>query len=126
MAEQLVISADSHMMEPANLWVDRLDERFRDKAPRVIKGEGKAGYIFVAPDLPPFPVAGGFAAGRSGEELKEFMKRGQQDGYITARRSGGNPVKRIKDQEFAGVHAVNFLTLDTFNGIPSARTRGER
>ena len=112
MVQQLVISADSHMMEPANLWVDRLDEKFRDKAPRVIKGEGKAGYIFVAPDLPPFPVAGGFAAGRSGEELKEFMKRGQQDGYITARPSGWDPVERIKDQEIDGVHAeVLYTTL---------------
>ena len=60
-AQHRVISADSHMTEPANLWVDRLDEKFRDRAPRVIKKEGKAGYVFVAPGVPEFPVAGGFA-----------------------------------------------------------------
>ena len=32
MAELAVISADSHMMEPANLWETRLDQKFRDDA----------------------------------------------------------------------------------------------
>ena len=69
-APHYVISADSHMMEPGDLWVDRLDEKFKDRAPRVIKKEGKSNFVFVAPGVPEFPVAGGFAAGRSGKELK--------------------------------------------------------
>src|SRR5438876_7333556 len=112
MAAQQVISADSHMMEPANLWVERVDAKFRDNAPRVVKGEGKAGWVFVAPGVPSCPVAGGFAAGRSGEELKEFMKKGQEEGYITARPSGWDPVERIKDQDIDGVQAeVLYTTL---------------
>ena len=112
-AQHRVISADSHMTEPANLWVDRLDEKFRDRAPRVIKKEGKAGYVFVAPGVPEFPVAGGFAAGRSGKELKEFLARANQDdGYDGARPSGWDPVERIKDQDIDGVHAeVLYTTL---------------
>ena len=108
-----VISADSHMMEPANLWVDRLDQKFKDRAPRVIKKEGKGGYVFVGPDLPPFPVAGGFAAGRSGEELKEFLGRANDGaGYEAARPSGWDPIERIKDQDIDGVHAeVLYTTL---------------
>jgi predicted TIM-barrel fold metal-dependent hydrolase len=112
MAAQQVISADSHMMEPADLWVGRVDARFRDNAPRVVKNEGKGGWVFIAPGLPPFPVAGGFAAGRSGEELKEFMKKGQDEGYITARPSGWDPVERLKDQDIDGVRAeVLYTTL---------------
>src|SRR6185437_302864 len=111
MTAQHVISADSHMMEPADLWIERVDRKFGDKVPRVIKGD-KSGYVFIAPGLPPFPVAGGFAAGRSGEELKEFMKRGQEEGYITARPSGWDPVERIKDQDVDGVQAeVLYTTL---------------
>ncbi|HUN56501.1 MAG TPA: amidohydrolase family protein [Candidatus Binataceae bacterium] len=108
-----VISADSHMMEPGNLWVDRLDQKFRDDAPRVIKSEGKGGFVFVAPGLPPFPVAGGFAAGRSGEELKQFLKEaGQDSGYEAARPSGWDPVERLKDQDIDGVQAeVLYTTL---------------
>jgi predicted TIM-barrel fold metal-dependent hydrolase len=113
MAPPHVISADSHMMEPANLWLDRLDEKYRDRAPRVIKSDGKAGHLFVAPGLQPFPVAGGFAAGRSGEELKEFLNRANSEaGYESARPSGWDPVERIKDQDIDGVHAeVLYTTL---------------
>src|SRR5216683_3310672 len=32
MAAKFVISADSHMMEPANLWVERLDAKYKDDA----------------------------------------------------------------------------------------------
>jgi predicted TIM-barrel fold metal-dependent hydrolase len=113
MAANHVISADSHMMEPANLWVDRLDHKFQDRAPKVIKTEGKGGFVFVGPGLTPFPVAGGFAAGRSGEELKEFLgEANQAKGYESARPSGWDPVERIKDQDIDGVHAeVLYTTL---------------
>ena len=39
-----IISADSHMTEPPNLWTDRLDQKYRDHAPQVIESyEGKKG-----------------------------------------------------------------------------------
>ena len=79
-AARHVISADSHMMEPADLWVERLDAKFRDIAPRVVKQDEKTGYVFVAPGVQAFPVAGGFAAGRSGKELAEFLKEGKDKG----------------------------------------------
>ena len=37
MATMPIFSADSHTMEPADLWVQRMDRGFRDRAPRVIK-----------------------------------------------------------------------------------------
>ena len=36
MAELKPISADSHVNEPADLWLERIDKRFRDRAPRVV------------------------------------------------------------------------------------------
>ena len=72
MAELQVISADSHMMEPADLWETRLDNKFRDRAPKVIKNERGSGYQFVAPGVRPFPVAGGFGIGKSGEGLRSI------------------------------------------------------
>src|SRR5262249_20281423 len=86
MAVQRVISADSHMTEPGDLWVERLDRKYRDNAPRVIKNEksGNAPYQFVGPGIHPLTVAGVFAAGRSGNELREHMKHG----YEAARPSG--------------------------------------
>src|SRR5437899_939111 len=34
MTDQVLISADSHVMEPADLWVRELPAKFRDVAPR--------------------------------------------------------------------------------------------
>jgi hypothetical protein len=59
------------MMEPADLWETRLDNKFRDRAPKVVKNERGSGYMFIAPGVRPFPVAGGFGMGKSGEDLKE-------------------------------------------------------
>src|SRR3984893_8124290 len=107
MADMGVISADSHMTEPGDLWVERLDRRFRDNAPRVIRKETSPGsafgapYVFVGPGFHPLTVAGVFAAGRSGEELRDHMKHG----YEAARPSGWDPVERLKDQDLDGVSA---------------------
>lgn len=50
---QKIISADSHMCEPPTLWVDRIDRRFRDHAPRIVKDpDGKKGSFFVCENLP--------------------------------------------------------------------------
>jgi predicted TIM-barrel fold metal-dependent hydrolase len=108
MASLRVVSADSHVMEPADLWSARLDKKFRERSPHVIKNPKKPGYIFVAEGIDPFPVAGGFGAGRSGEELKDHMSKG----YESARPSGWDPVERIKDQDIDGVEAeVLYTTL---------------
>ena len=32
------ISADGHVMEPADLWVERMAPRFRERASRVVSG----------------------------------------------------------------------------------------
>jgi predicted TIM-barrel fold metal-dependent hydrolase len=106
MASNRVISADSHAMEPADLWTSRLDAKLRDKAPRVV--ETSKGHLFSAPGVRPFPVAGGFGIGKSGDDLKQHLKKG----YEAARPSGWDPVERLKDQDVDGVSAeVIYTTL---------------
>jgi uncharacterized protein len=103
MAALRVVSADSHMMEPGDLWVERLDRKYRDNAPRVVKNEKPRGpaYLFVGPGIHPLAVAATFAAGKGGKELREHMKHG----YEAARPSGWDPVERLKDQDLDGVVA---------------------
>src|SRR5262249_49089771 len=109
MADGVIISADSHMTEPPDLWVERIDKRFRDVAPRVVhEAQGKPGYWFVCEGLEPRAVAGTFAAGKSAEELKAFQKAG----YEAARPGGWDPVERLKDMAIDGVAAeVLYTTL---------------
>ena len=98
-----VVSADSHMTEPIDLWEERLPAPLRDRAPKVVENPQSEGsrYLFVAEGAPPFPIAGGYAAGRSGKALHDLMKTG----YEAARPSGWDPVERLKDQDLDGVDA---------------------
>lgn len=108
MTQTRLISADSHVMEPANFWLERLENKFKSDAPRVVPRPDGKGYIFTAPGISPFPVAGGFGTGRSGEELRDHMTKG----YEAARPSGWDPAERIKDQDIDGVEAeVLYTTL---------------
>ncbi len=109
--QQRVVSSDSHVIEPADLWSERLDRRLREQSPRVVKNEGRPGYSFVAPGVVPFPVASISATGRSGDELKEHLKTG----YEAARPSGWDPAERLKDQDLDGVCAE---VLYTSLGMP--------
>ncbi len=111
MAALRMISADSHMLEPADLWVERLDKRFKDRAPHVAPDKDRAGLWFMAPGVTPFPVGTVSAIGKSGEELMKHLDRG----YEAARPSGWDPVERIKDQEIDGVEAE---VLYTSLGMP--------
>jgi predicted TIM-barrel fold metal-dependent hydrolase len=117
MARLRVVSADSHMMEPAELWTLRLDRKFGDRAPRVVKTDH--GYLFTAPGVYPFPVAGGFGLGRGGKELGDHFRN---SGYEAARPSGWDPVERLKDQDLDGIEAeVLYTTLGmSLFGLPDA------
>jgi predicted TIM-barrel fold metal-dependent hydrolase len=100
--ERVVISADSHVMEPADLWTSRLAPGLRDQAPQVRRNEDRPGWSFHAPGLPPSTVAGAWGAGRSGEDLKAHLETA---GYESARPSGWDPAARLEDQDVDGVHA---------------------
>ncbi len=82
-----LVSADSHFIEPADLWSKRLDVKFRDQSPHVVKNANAPGYSMVAPGVVPWPVSAVFGAGKSGEELKEHLARG----YEAAPPSGWDP-----------------------------------
>ena len=107
-----IFSADSHTIEPADLWLQRVDRGFRDRAPRVIKDyQDQPGSFFVAEGLTPFPVGGGFAAGKDPKDLAT----NQNVGYEQARPSGWDPVERLKDQDIDGVEGeVLYTTLGMF------------
>ena len=55
MAEYGIISADSHFVEPTNIWKERIDKKFREKAPHTVKDlHGKEGEYFVCENITPF------------------------------------------------------------------------
>src|SRR2546423_8560052 len=70
--EQLmrIISADSHVLEPHDLWTTRLaGTPFADRAPKMID-DGEGGHLFAVDGLLPFPIGLAGAAGKPSGELK--------------------------------------------------------
>ena len=81
-----VVSADSHTVEPADLWTSRLDRKFRDSAPHIeMRGSTALFGSLRVSDL--FPVGGISASGKSGEALAEHWKTG----YEAVRPADGIP-----------------------------------
>jgi hypothetical protein len=51
-----LLSSDSHIVEPADLWLTRMDQKWRDKAPRIAALDETGDYI-VIDGLRPRPLA---------------------------------------------------------------------
>ena len=51
-----LLSSDSHIVEPADLWLTRMDKKWRDKAPRIEMLDETGDYI-VIDGLRPRPFA---------------------------------------------------------------------
>jgi predicted TIM-barrel fold metal-dependent hydrolase len=106
-----LISADSHVNEPADLWTERIDRKFRDRAPRIIDNipSRPPGSYLVLEDIPPVHLSQGLGAGKTAEELPHFF---QTSTYRDARRGGWDPAERLKDMQLDGVEAeVIYTTL---------------
>src|SRR5471030_1339615 len=95
------ISADSHVTEPAGTYVDRIDPKFRDRAPRMHYDEtlGDVMLIDGGKSLVPFWLVA--AAGRPSEEVRLDTGKHFEDLW----RGGWDPVARLTDQDLDGVAA---------------------
>jgi uncharacterized protein len=95
-----IISADSHVTEPPNTYVDNIDPAFRDRAPYMTRDE-KRGDLFVIPGMAkPIPMGLIAAAGKDASELTMFGAD-----FDELHRGGWDPDARLADQDRDGVTA---------------------
>ena len=95
-----VISADSHITEPPNTYVDYIEAKWKDKAP-LMKYVDKLGDAFFVEGLPtPVPMGLVAAAGKPPEEL-----RANGIPFEELHRGGWDPEVRLGDQARDGVAA---------------------
>src|SRR5712692_8878025 len=107
MAEGRIISADSHFVEPPNMWAERVDKKFRERAPHTERNlNGKEGEFFVCENINPTPVAGFFGAGVPSDKVAEHNRKG----FESAPASVWDPAARLKDQDRDGVQAEVIYT----------------
>jgi predicted TIM-barrel fold metal-dependent hydrolase len=95
-----IISADSHITEPPGTYVDRIDKRFRDRAPHMIHDPNRGDLIFIDGLDKPIPKRLVAAAGKRAEDLTIFGTR-----FEELHRGGWDPDARLADQERDGVSA---------------------
>jgi predicted TIM-barrel fold metal-dependent hydrolase len=111
-----VISADSHVIEPYDLWDDRIPAAFRDKAPKLVREADRDVLVCEGTSLPSVSVlAGCFRAD------DEQRMTGRWDEDVPA--SAYDPQARLSDLAVDGVDAevlfptlgMNFFQLDEFD-----------
>ncbi len=84
----LMISADCHCNEPSNLWVERIDRKFRDRLPRIEVDENGVKWA----------ISEGWARSR----LLDSRLEGED--HLRS-KAGADPEQRLKDQIRDGVDA---------------------
>ncbi|MFI6314580.1 amidohydrolase family protein [Nocardia fusca] len=106
-----LISVDDHILEPPNLWVDRVPRADRDRAPHMeFDDNGVDCWVY---DGKRFPSSGLSAV--AGKEKEEFSPKPLS--YSEMRRGCYDPVARIDDMNRAGILAsLCFPTITRFCG----------
>jgi len=97
---QTLISADSHITEPPEMYRDYIDPKYRDRAPFVVRDEDRGDMYMLGEDLPPIPVGIIAAAGKDPIEIRA-------DGVVfeDMHPGGCDPQARLKDQDLDGLSA---------------------
>ena len=112
-----IISADSHITEEPGTYVDHIDAKWRDHAPKMIDGGDDIGDVFVV-EGSSVPVPMGLVAA-AGKDPSEIRVKGTR--FDELHRGGWDPTARLADQDADGVsaEAVSYthLTLPTIYSV---------
>lgn len=98
MRDYKLISADSHVNEPPDLWTSRLPEQYRDRAPRIERFEQGDAWVMESA-LDPMNFGGNCSAGIPIAQRSGWCK------WEDVRSGGYNPAARLLEQDLDGVDA---------------------
>ncbi len=113
-----IISSDDHIIEPGDLWASRIEPKFRDRAPRIVRLESGDDW-WVCEGVKIGGIGSGTQAGRRFEEPEKLRIA---DNVENARPGGYIAEERVKDMDIDGVD-VSILYPTTglqFYSIPDS------
>ena len=118
-----IISSDSHVFEPADLWTTRIDKPFRERAPRVIS-DGQYDQWVVEDGKKVGSIGLVSQAGVRFEAPEKITFGGS---YQHVRPGGWDPHEHVKDMEIDGVSGGVLYPSNGlfFFRIPDSRRRWE-
>ncbi len=112
-----LFSADDHLIEPPNLWRDRLPSHYRDIGPRVEASEGIEYWRFESHQVPVRDMAGASPAARSKVNSNEALCP-RPDRYQDMVPACFDPMERAQEMLSMGVVAsVCFPSFPRFAGV---------
>jgi len=94
------ISADSHVTEPGDCYLPRIDPKFRSRAP-VAKDDATMGAVMLVDNRIPVPYGMVAAAGRPAEKIGPY----EHVGWEELHQGGWDPKARLLEQDRDGVAA---------------------
>ena len=97
-----IVSADDHVMEPADLWTSRAGSKFRDRAPRVVRMEDGSDWWFCDGNKT-VDVGAGTQAGMRFEEPEKLTFGGSEANYENVRPGSWIPEEHVKDMDIDGI-----------------------
>ena len=119
MSNYRLISSDSHVVEPPDLWQERIDPKFKDRAPYLAHEEDTDQW-YADGDMKFGFVGIGGQAGQRFEDASRLSFGGRYEEMIP--QGGYDPHAHVKDMDFDGVAAgVVYPTQGLFTwGIPDS------
>jgi predicted TIM-barrel fold metal-dependent hydrolase len=93
-----LISADSHVIEPPDLWTSRVPAALKERAPRMAHLEEGDGWIVEGVD-DPINFGWNACAGLDPEQMTGWMR------FADVRRGGHDPAARLEEMDRDGVDA---------------------
>src|SRR2546422_8728452 len=99
MAPGLILSSDSHVFEPPDLWKTRIDAPFRDRAPRMERIDGADQLVVEADQV----ISGIGLISNAGARFEAPETISGQGRFDDVPRGGYDPHQHLRDMELAGV-----------------------
>ena len=95
----LVLSSDSHVFEPPDLWQTRIDAAFRDRAPRIERIEGGDHVVVEAAQI----LSGIGLISKAGARFEAPETISPQGRFEDVHRGGYDPAQHLEDMALDGV-----------------------
>lgn len=100
MTSRRIVDADGHVMEPDDLWVSRIDAKYRDRAPRRVRTNGDAWGQMVVDGVPMYR--------NYPEELVRAFQVNTESEYGEYAAEGFSPASTVRALDRQGID-VSFL-----------------
>lgn len=100
MPDRLILSSDSHVFEPPDLWTQRIDDAFKSRAPRMMR-VGDVDHLVIEDGQ---MIAGIGLISNAGTRYEAPENIADHARFEDVHEGGYDPVQHLKDMVIDGVH----------------------